>query len=118
MNQVIEYMQDRKAVRCSHIILPFLLPTTPVLGDFNNDGKLDAAVSVPYGGYPDSLYFIHALHSPKVSVDAFTIENKLTEVFGTEINDIVEFSSYYSANVQPWSRYMGSKGTCVYDMKY
>ncbi len=95
-----------------------MLPTTPVLGDFNSDGKLDAAVSVPYGGYPDLLYFIHALHLPKVSVDAFTIESKLTEVFGPEITDRIEFSSYYSANMQPWSRYMGSKGTCVYDMNY
>ncbi len=92
-----------------------MISTTPTIGDFNNDGKLDVVISTTYNGYPNRWYSILFLHPPKVSVDAFTIEDKLREVFGSDISQIVDFTSYYPANRQPWGQYMGSRGNGVYE---
>ena len=107
--------KDRKKVRCAHIITPLMLVGTPTVGDFNKDGKLDAAVSINYDGLPNELYLATPLHPNKVSVTTFTIEDKLNEVYGPEINDIVDFSSYYPADKQPWGQYMGTKGDGIYE---
>ena len=108
-------VSDRKETRCAHILVPLLVATTPVLGDFNMDGKLDAAVSISYSGYISSLYLLESFHLPKISLDVFTIEERVKQIYGPTIDDIVDFESFYSVDKQPWSRYMGSKKNCVYD---
>ena len=91
------------------------MAATPTVGDFNEDGKLDATLSITYDGFPGELSMLFPLHPPTVSVTTFTIEDKLKEIYGPEINDIVDFSSYYPADKQPWGQYMGAKGDGVYE---
>ena len=108
-------MKNRKDIRCAHILLPWKLQTTPVIGDFDKDSRLDAATSVLFDGMPNESYKLSILHPPKVSVEAFNIEDKLVEVFGSEIKNIVDFSAYYPASKQPWKQYMGSEGNGIYE---
>ena len=92
-----------------------MLVGTPVIGDFNNDGKLDAAMSVTYDSLLGQLDMVTNFHRPRAFVATFTIEDKLNEIYGPEINDIVDFSSYYPADKQPWGQYMGAKGDGIYE---
>ena len=110
------YSYSRKDIRCAHIVIPLMVATTPTVGDFNNDGKLDVAISTSYGAHPDKMYYFWFLHLPKVSVDTFTIEDKVKEVFGSDIEQVVDFTLYYPADKQPWRKYMGSRGNGVYEL--
>ena len=106
-------LQDRKKVRCAHILVPLLLAASPAVGDFNQDGKLDGVVSIMYYGLLNDLVQLTIFHPPKVMVRAFTLEDRLKEVYGTDAN-IVDFSTYYPPQQQPWTQYMGSQGNGVY----
>ena len=108
-------LHDKKKVRCAHILAPLVQAVTPTLGDFNKDGKLDAALTVTYDGYPNELYIVHQFHPPKLSIDVITLEEKVKEIYGSDIDKLVDFSSYYSAEKQPWGHYMGSRGDGVYE---
>ena len=102
---------DRKALRCSQILAPYMISATPVIGDFNRDGKLDGGVSIMYYTQDNSM---NIFHSQKVNFRAFTIQDRLVEVYGPEILDAVDFTSYYPVEEQPWTQYMGSRGDGVF----
>ena len=104
------HLHNRKMVRCAHILAPYMLPATPAVGDFNQDGKLDGVVSIMYFTVSNEL---NIFHSENVIVKAFTLEDRLKEVYGTDAN-IVDFSTYYTPQQQPWTQYMGSQGNGVY----
>ncbi len=87
-----------------------MIVSTPIIEDFNQDGRLDGATTIVYVSHNNRL---NAFLSQKVNYKVFTIEDRLVEVYGPNIREIVEFSSYYSN--QPWGKYMGSKGNGVYD---
>ena len=107
------HLHNRKMVRCAHILAPYMLPATPAVGDFNQDGKLDGVVSIMYYGLLNDLVQLTIFHPPKVMVRAFTLEDRLKEVYGTDAN-IVDFSTCYPPQQQPWTQYMGSQGNGVY----
>lgn len=91
--------------------------TTPIIGDFNNDGRLDVAATVGYDGMPDESYRFSILHPSNMSVQVFNIEDRLTETFGPDIKNIVDFDSYLPVSKQPWKKYMGSAGNGIYDIQ-
>ena len=108
-------LKNRKSLRCAHILVPLMLATTPRLGDFNVDEKLDVALAVNFNSFPNELYALELFHPPRTSINVFSIEDKVKEIFGPDIEKIVDFTSYYSLEKQPWSQYMGSRGDCVYE---
>ena len=55
------------------------------------------------------------LHSPKITVQAFNIENRVKEVYGAEVAAGFDFKRYYASEDQPWGQYMGSHGNSVYN---
>ncbi len=108
-------LKNRRSIRCAHILLPLMIVTTPRIGDFNVDGKLDAALSITFDSFPNELYNLKIFHPSEVLIDVFTFEDKLKEIFGPDIGEDVDFASYYPANKQPWGQYMGSRGNGVYE---
>ena len=91
-----------------------MLMSTPIIGDFNQDGKLDGATTINYVSQNEQL---NVFNSQNVNYNVFTIEDRLVEVYGSGIRDVVEFSSYYSSREQPWGKYMGSKGNGIFENK-
>lgn len=104
----------RKSLRCSQVLVPSLLVSTPVIGDFNQDNRLDGAVTVVYFSQNNRL---NVFKSQKVIYKTFDIQTRLVEVYGKGILEIVDFPSYYSAWEQPWGRYMGSTGDGTYEIR-
>ena len=105
----IDEFDYRKKLRCTHVMGPSMLTATPVVEDFNKDGELDAAFIIPYYSMSHSI-----TQPPKITVHAFTIKDKLKEIYGPDILDTVDFSSFYPSNKQPWTQYMGTNGNAVY----
>ncbi len=108
-------LHDKKKVRCAHTVAPMMLATTPTIGDFDEDGKIEAAWSVIYDGFPNELYSIRELHPSKVSIEVVTLEKRMREIYGSKVDSLMNFSSYYPAQHQPWAGYMGSRGDCMYE---
>lgn len=114
-NQILQMLQDKKNIRCAHVMVPMMQETTPTLGDFNHDGKLEVAASVIIDGFPGKYYPLTVFHPSKVSIDIFTIEDELVASYGEEIRELVDFSLYYSMEEQPWGGYMGSRGNGIFE---
>lgn len=115
IEEVKNQFTDRKAVRCSHILIPLYSSQSFAITDFDGDGLLEGVVSMSYSPI-DSLLSVpqlsDQLHPPKVIIDVFSIKEKVKEVYGPLK---VNFSGFYSIDDQPWAQYMGTNGDGFYD---
>ena len=111
--------KNRKAVRCAHILTPWYSPSTPAIADLNGDGKFEIIVSMGFSQaftkplIPPELSDI--IHPQKVVTHAFTIQDKIEEVYGSTVVNKIDFSSYYPIDKQPWTQYMGTQGNGIYN---
>ena len=91
--------------------------SSPAVGDFNSDGRLDVTYSVVYSG----IVLENMGTVPEFKVFAFTLEDRYRQMVGISEGDeegrdqkIVNFESFLPANQQPWNKYMGHHGNNVY----
>ena len=90
-------------LRCSHVSSPTSIYTTPLLGDFNNDGRLDVNYVIVWGsGYEGAF---------KTLLVTSDLERLFVGAYGKEILD---FERFLSPAEQPWTQYMGQKGDNVF----
>ena len=98
-----------KRERCDHIMAADMVPSTPVIGDLNGDGRLEVAYVMIWGGADsnrgDNL-------PPRVRVYVFTLEERVREVYGEAAAEWV--SRLLPPETQPWTRYMGATGDNVF----
>ena len=109
--------ENRKNVRCAHILAPILSPGTPAISDLNGDGKLEGIFNILYSQTPSDFsipQLADIMHPPKIIVQAFTIQDRLKEVYGKTVADNVNFAGYFSLQDQPWLQYMGSRGDGIF----
>ena len=88
--------------------------STPAVGDFDSDGRLDVAYSVVWSSIvPGGMGTI-----PQFKVFAFTLEERYRQIGGgdNEVKDqkVVDFELFLPADQQPWNRYMGRYGNNTY----
>ena len=116
-NGMKKLFENRKNVRCAHIISPLLSPATPAISDLNGDGKLEGIFNILYTQAPSDFSIPpldDILHPPKFYVQAFTIQDRLEEVYGKTVADNVNFAGYFPLQDQPWLQYMGSRGDGIF----
>lgn len=77
--------------------------TTPLMGDFDGDGRLDMAYVVVWSATGAAV--------SKMLVVASTLEKLFTNAYGTEILD---FDNFLAPSEQPWTQYMGRRGDNVF----
>lgn len=105
---------DKKKVRCAHILLPTNDVATPTIGDVNDDGKLELSYVVGWEGIPGSEDYLGS-QPRKIRIRTFTIEDRFEEVFG---EGKLDFSRFLSLDKQPWTKYMGRTGDNVFLPKH
>ena len=98
-----------KGFRCSHIMAPIMIVTTPTIGDVDGDGKLEVSYTVVWSSPGDSMDGRQV--PPKMKVSTFTMEDKFNEVYG---EGVIDFRQFLPPEKQPWPRYMGATADCVY----
>ena len=90
-------------LRCSHVSSPTSIYTTPLLGDFNNDGRLDVNYVIVWGsGYEGAF---------KTLLVTSDLERLFVGAYGKEI---LNFERFLAPTEQPWTQYMGQKGDNVF----
>ena len=94
-----------KLLRCSHISSPTAIYTTPLLGDFNSDGRLDIAYLV--------VWTMTISVAPRMIIVASDLEEMFVKVYGTEILD---FGTFLPPEEQPWTQYMGRTGNNIFKL--
>ncbi|XP_019852173.1 PREDICTED: uncharacterized protein LOC109582049 [Amphimedon queenslandica] len=111
-------LSNRKVVRCSHVLAPHYSPSTLAITDVNGDSSPEGIVSMQYSAVSGALdipQLSGPLHSPKITVQAFNIEDKVMEVYGAGAAAGINFKRYYASEDQPWGQYMGSHGNSLYN---
>ena len=117
-NDLIEEMlNDVHMVRCSHILAPYMLSSSPGMHDLNGDGLLEGVVSLLFFSIPNDLAMVMPLHPSTIYMHAFTFEKKVREVYG-DYADSVDFSQYHPIEHQLWTQYMGSKGDNTFECRF
>lgn len=109
--------KNRKTVRCAHVLAPLMSPGTPAISDLNGDGKFEGIFNLLYSQAPSEFslpQFDNIMHPPKIIVHAFTIQDRLEEVYGKTVADNVNFAGYFPLQDQPWLQYMGSHGDGIF----
>lgn len=96
-------MIERRDLRCDHISNPTQIFTTPLLGDFDQDGRLDITYNIVWSA---SEYT-----PPRYLLAASDLESLFEEAYGTEILD---FDNFLPLEDQPWTEYMGAEGNNVF----
>ena len=104
--------KDRHKLRCAHMMVPVTSSFTPVLEDFDKDGRLEVSTPIVWSSLIEYSSVTEA-HPPKVIVKTFTLEERFREVYGASA-DLVDFSSFLAPSKQPWTKYMGRKGSGEY----
>lgn len=94
---------DPAELRCQHFSSPTALFTTPLLGDFDANGRLDVSYIVVWESAYDAAF--------KTLLIASDLESLFTETYGKEVLD---FETFFPLNKQPWTQYMGQKGDSVF----
>lgn len=90
-------------LRCSHISSPNSIFTTPLIGDFNTDGRLDVCYTIAWGGLTGDAF--------KVLLVTSDLERLFVGAYGKEILD---FETFLPPKRQPWTQYMGVRGDGVF----
>ena len=75
---------------------------TPVVGDFNSDGRLDISYSMIWR--PATFGAV-----PMTTVFTFTLEDRFNELYRPNA-EVVNFDLFLPADQQPWNKYMGRYG--------
>lgn len=96
------------------IIMSYQVISTPAVGDFDSDGRLDVAYSVVWSSVvPGGMGTV-----PQFKVFAFTLEERYRQISGGDdkVKDqkVMDFESFLPADQQPWNRYMGRHGNNTY----
>ena len=112
--------KNRTRARCSYILAPWYSPSTPAIADLNSDGKFEAIVAMTYIETKNEMIHLppelsDIIHPQKVVIHAFTIQDKIEEVYGSTVVNKIDFSSYYPIDKQPWTQYMGTQGNGIYN---
>ena len=94
---------DPAELRCQHFSSPTALFTTPLLGDFDGDDRLDVSYIVVWESAYDAAF--------KTLLVASDLESLFTDTYGKETLD---FETFSPLDKQPWTQYMGQKGDCVF----
>ena len=110
-------LKDIHMVRCSHILAPYILSSTPGIHDLDGDGLLEGMVSLLFSSIPNDLAMVMPLHPFTIYTHAFTFEKKVREVYG-EYADSVDFSEYHPIEHQSWTQYMGSRGDSTFERHF
>lgn len=105
----LKIYKDRHKLRCAHMLVPVMLSYTPVIEDFDKDGRLEVSTPILWSSLIEYSDVTEA-HPPKVLVKTFTLEDRFREVYGKDA-DQVDFSSFLPPSQQPWKKYMGSHST-------
>ena len=86
-----------------------MVPSTPSISDLNKDGQLEVAYAMIWGG-SDSQFGTNL--PPRIKVYAFTLREKVREVYGEEGDGWVQH--LLPSDKQPWPRYMGGSGDNIF----
>ena len=105
IHEDVEAEMSPMGLRCSHITKPTAIYTTPLLADFDHDGRLDIVYLIVW----TSGYDIQSFKTLVVTSD---LEKLFVHGYGTEILD---FDIFLPSPKQPWTRYMGRKGNSVFE---
>ena len=101
--------ETARSMRCSHITGADMIASSPVIGDFNSDGRLEVAYVIVWGGVDSNM----GTNMPaRFKVYVATLEDSVSEVFGEE--GVQWARKFLPGGQQPWTRYMGTGGDNVY----
>ena len=116
-SDLLKELKVIRMVRCSHILTPNMLSSSPGIHDLNGDGLLEGVVSLLFFSMPNDLAMVMALHPSTIFMHAFTFKEKVREVYG-EHADSLDFSEYYPIEHQSWTQYMGSRGDNTFERHF
>ena len=102
---------DQRGLRCSHIMIPEMIVSTPAIGDIDEDGRLEIAYLVSWRANSRSSeeVVIQEL-PPRFTVFVKTLEMR---VKGEEEGE-TWLESFLPGGQQPWTHYMGARGDNIY----
>lgn len=95
--------EARKLARCGHLSSPIHTVGTPLLTDLNSDGRLDIVYDV--------IWSPAMAVPPQMLVVATDLEVLFKSAYGSQILD---FESFLPPEEQPWTKYMGKEGDCLF----
>ena len=106
----------KRAWGCVNVVIPGILTGTPSLVDINGDGRLEIVYAMAFdspsrGPFQSLPYKLQSRH---VHLRIVTLEDAFAGVFGKD-KDEVDFSAFLPPFKQPWSRYMGSNTSSLYE---
>ena len=100
-----------RSQQCSHVTVPDMIVSTPVIGDVDGDGRLEMAYVVAWEGST------HESHVPlRFTVYVETLDKMLEEAWG-EGEGGRWVQGALPEGQQPWTRYMGAHGDNIYHRK-
>ena len=98
-----------KTLRCAHLLAADMVPSTPAISDLNEDGQLEVVYAMVWGGSDSN---VGGELPPRIKVYAFTLRERVQEVYGEEGVGWVEH--LLPSDKQPWPRYMGGRGDNIF----
>ena len=103
-----------KELRCSHIMIPEMIVSTPAIGDINEDGQLEIAYLVSWKSNSGGSGEIPIQDlPPRFTVFVETLAGRVREVMGEEEGERW-LGGFLPGGQQPWTHYMGARGDNTY----
>ena len=101
-------------LRCSHIMIPEMIVSTPAIGDLDKDGRLEIAYLVSWrtNSRSSEEVVIQDL-PPRFTVFVETLETRVKEEMGEEEGERW-LERFLPGEQQPWTHYMGAGGDNIY----